>query len=691
VKIVRIFFLFLIGFLFPVIGFAQSELPAYGHADIEDFLDRPETIRPVLSPNGRYIAFMVHTDHSENGDVLIIRDLDAPDETNASQTGFGRLPITNITWASDDRVLVTVLRRGLVRVRGVPIDVPTLRTVSYDRRDMSQPTILFESERRVFSNLYNAFGNELVNTLPNEPEHILMAAYRGDSLDLWRVNILTGEADVVEDANERTRYWHTNAEGYAVMRVDVNSRARRVEIFTRQPGERRWRRTAQFRTSELSDRESDFAWGGASDQPGQIYVFSRPDGSDRRGIYLYDLAEDTYLQTMAEHDRVDISHVVIDPQSGAYLGYAYTDDRFEVEITDSDLRRHFRGLLNFFGEDVSVLPVSFAGDRMVLFVTGPREAGVYYLYDRASGSVDPLMTLRPRLPADVLHDVEIVRYQASDGVPLTAYLTQPRSGMGPSTPLILLPHGGPERRDDYGFDFIAQYYASRGYAVLQPNFRGSSGYGRNFAESGYGRWGERMQQDLDDAVQVMIDQGRVAPDRICIAGFSYGGYAALMGGATRPDLYQCVFAGAAVTDLLGFVDYWRRHNEFAHEYWVTAIGNPRTDRERMYLTSPLHLADRMTMPVLLAHGTDDSVVPFDHTERMAMALAQVGGDYFFQTYSDAGHSFEEDGNWRLLLTQTTAMFDRVIGPERGQYDSIFLEDWPTSVEAATDVGVVIAE
>lgn len=680
----RSFFTFVLVCLVACNASAQDDLPAYGQAELEDFLDTPEVTRPVLSPNGRYLAFMVHTDHAENGDVLVIRDLDSPDNSNVSQTGFGRLPIINIGWASDDRVLVTLLRRGLVRVRGVPVDVPSIRTVSYDRRDMSSPTVLFEEERRVFDNLYNAYGNELVNILPEDPEHILMAAYRGDSLDLWRVNTETGAADVIEDGNSHTRQWYTNGDGVAVMRVDVNYRGRRVEVFTRQPGERRWRRTAQFRTNELSDRASEFAWGGISDQPGQIYVFSRRDGSDRRGIYLYDLAEGTYVQTMAEHDRVDISHIMVNPQNGAYLGYAFTDDRFDVEITDPDLRRHYRGLRNFFGDDVSVLPASFAGERMILYVTGPREAGVYYLYDRASGSVDPLMTLRPRLPPDVLHDVEIVRYQASDGVPLTAYLTIPRRGMGPDTPLILLPHGGPERRDDYGFDFIAQYYASRGYAVLQPNFRGSSGYGSDFAESGYGRWGERMQLDLDDAVQVMIDQRRVAFDRICIAGFSYGGYAALMGGASRPDLYQCVFAGAAVTDLLGFVDYWQRNNENAYAYWTTAIGNPRTDRDRMYWASPIHLADRMTMPVLLAHGTDDSVVPFDHTERMAEALAEVGGDYFFQTYSDAGHSFEEDGNWRLLLTQTTAMFDRVIGPDRGQYDSIFLEDWPGPMDEAAE-------
>jgi len=682
--IVRIFWLLLIGLSYQQTGFAQHELPAYGRAEIEDFLDSPEVTQPVLSPNGRYVAFMIHTDHAENGDVLVIRDIDGPDDSNANQTGFGNMPIINISWASNERVLVTLLRNGELRFHGFALTLPIIRTVSYDRRDMSQPTILFEGEgRRVFGNLYNAFGNDLVNVLPDDPEHVLMAAYRGDSLHLWRVNVFSGEADVEERGNSRTTHWHTNAEGVAVMRVDVNQRGRRVEVFTREPGARRWRRTARFRTNELSDRAADFEWAGMSDQPGQIYVYSRRAGSDRRGVYRYDLESETYTETMAEHDRVDISHVMIDQNDGAFLGFAFSDDRLEVQMSDSDLNRHYNGVAEFFGDEVTVLPSNFAGDRMVLFVTGPREPGGYYLYDRTTRSVDPLMTLRPRLPPDVLHNVEIIRYRASDGVELTAYLTRPRAGMGPNTPLILMPHGGPEQRDVFGFDLFAQYYASRGYAVLQPNFRGSSGYGSAFAESGYGHWGGRMQQDLDDGVQSLINQRRIAADRICIAGFSYGGYAALMGGATRPDLYQCVFAGAGVTDLIEFVDHWDNRDEDAHEYWTMAIGDTRVDRERLHWASPVHLADRLTMPVLLAHSTDDPIVPFRHSEWMADALQGADAEFFFQSFSGAGHSFDDEAFLRTLLTQTTQMFDRTIGPERGQHEAIFPEVL-TTTKSATD-------
>lgn len=672
---------------------AQTAPSQPERADIEDFIDLPETTRPQLSPNGRYIAYMVHTDHSADGDVLIIDDLDDDDDAETLQAGFGRFPIINIAWASNNRVLVTLLIDGQIQIgRGFLFSAPIVRTISFDRRDLTQPVVLFESEgRRVFENVYNAAGNTLVHALPNDPEHVLMSAYRGDALHLWRVNVFTGEADVVERGNSRTMFWHTDANGFAVMRIDSISNGRQVRVFTREQGARRWRRTRTYRVNELVDRGADFDWVGVSDQPGMIYVFSRREGADRRGLYLYDIANETYAEVMAEHDRYDIARGIVSPEGGTFLGYAYQADRLEVEIVDPDLRRHYQGIVGFFGEDVSVMPEEFSGDRMILVVSGPREPVVYYLYDRAERSISPVFSSRPRLPPDVLHDVEILRYQASDGLELTAYLTRPRRGMNATTPLILMPHGGPEMRDVYDFDLIAQYYASQGYAVLQPNFRGSSGYGRAFAEMGYGAWGDRMQRDLDDAVQVLIDQGRVAPERICIAGFSYGGYAALVGGAQRPDLYRCVFAGAAVTDLISFVDHWEDIDEDAHDYWQEAIGNTETDRDRLFWVSPVNLADRMTMPVLLVHSMDDPIVPFEHSRMMADALEASGGEFHFQLFGNGGHSFVRSDQLRQILNQSTALFDRTIGPDRFRNEPVFSEDLFPEVEVdQTGKGVVPA-
>lgn len=656
----------------PVFAAAQVIMPEYGQADIEDFLDQPEVTEPRLSPNGRFIAYMVHTGHSGDGDILIIDDLDDPSGSGMQRAAFGEFPILNLAWASNDRILVTISLSGQINFGRFSFEAPIVRTLSYDRRDLGQPVILFESEgRRVFNNVFNAFGNVIVHALPHDPEHVLMSAYRGQALHLWRVNVFTGEADTVERGNERTVFWHANTVGEAVMRIDAVSDGRQIRVFTRSPGERRWRRTRTYRTNELVEHDAEFDWAGVSDAPGQIYVFSRLDGADLRGLYLYDLVSETYVETIAEHPRVDISHAIINTQNGAFAGYAFQDERPEVEITDADLGPHYRGIVNFFGDDVSVLPTSFAGDRVILFVSGPREAGVYYVYDQNARSIDPLMALRPRLPADVLHDVEILRYQASDGLDLTAYLTIPRRGMGAGTPLVLMPHGGPEMRDRYDFDLFAQYFASQGYAVLQPNFRGSSGYGRAFAEAGYRRWGERMQRDLDDAVEMLIGQGQIAADRICIAGFSYGGYAALMGGATRPDLYRCVFAGAAVTDLIRFVDHWEDINENAHDYWTTSIGDTRTDRERLFWVSPVNLADRMTMPVLLVHARDDEIVPYDHSSWMADALENAGAEYYFQSFGDGGHSFRRTGILRSIMRQSVQLFDRTIGPDRGQFEDVF--------------------
>ena len=288
---------------------------------------------------------------------------------------------------------------------------------------------------------------------------------------------------------------------------------------------------------------------------------------------------------------------------------------------------------------------------MIIYVSGPREPGEYHLFDGETGLIEPLFSTRPRLPQDALADVEIIRYPARDGMQITGYLTNPIGGAGPTTPLVVLPHGGPETRDVYGFDLLAQYFAAQGYAVFQPNFRGSSGYGGAFARAGYREWGQAMQDDITDGVNALIEQARAARDRICIVGFSYGGYAALMGGATTPDLYQCVVAGAAVTDLPRFIDNWRDIDEDAFAYWSEAIGDPNTEVERLFNTSPVNLADRIQVPVLLLHGGADDVVPVTHSRMMANALEAAGAVYHYEEYRGGGHHFS-------VGPQTRSMFAR---------------------------------
>lgn len=646
----------------------QAQTVQVRRAAPEQFLSEVEASEPRLSPSGRYLAYYEHTDHEdESGDILTIRDLDALPGTPDVRAGFGEFTILWVEWANEDRVLVAIALMGNVRVYGASFEIPFSRVLSFSRATLDDPVVLFEGQsRRVTRSLFNIALSDVSDLLPNDPDHILMPAHRGDSLHLWRVNVNTGEAEIAERGSRRTALWYTGPGGYAVMRVDMSRGGRRVYVYTRDGPNGRWRRTANYRVNELSDVAPEFDWAGSSDNPNQIYIYGRPEGAGRTNVYLYDLVSNTYVDTVASHDRVDINRTLIDGRTGRYIGYVYIEDRQHVVFTDPALQRHYEAIDGFFGGDVSVIPVSMAGGRMLFYVTGPTEPGVFYLYDQNAASIDPLYMSRPGLPLGALAEVEIINYRTRDGLELTGYLTLPEGGARETTPLVVMPHGGPESRDVYDFDPIAQFLAMNGYAVFQPNFRGSSGFGEAFARSGYHQWGLAMQDDITDGVQHLIDHRRAGADRICIMGFSYGGYAALMGGATTPDLYQCVIAGASVTDLPAFVNSWEeREEEDALTYWTEAIGDPGRDYDRMYNTSPVNLADRYIVPVLLFHGDDDDVVPVAQSRAMAEAFEAAGIEHHYEEMRGVGHNMPPGVPLRAIMRQSLEFLDRSIGFQRG--------------------------
>lgn len=281
----------------------------------------------------------------------------------------------------------------------------------------------------------------------------------------------------------------------------------------------------------------------------------------------------------------------------------------------------------------SAVRVASASDdfsKIVFNVSGGGAAGDYYLLDRTRGSLSPIGSSRPNISKDQIGFVEIIEYEARDGLRIPALLTWPAGvepGTGKDLPLVVLPHGGPEAHDELSFDWMAQMPASRGMLVIQPQFRGSDGFGREFRDMGRGRWGKEMQDDVTDAAEFLIEQGYADPDRVCIFGWSYGGYAALAGAAFTPDLYKCVVAGAGVSDLPGMLFWEGRETGFQSPvvaYWNRVIGDRREDRDKLKNISPANFADKVSAPVLLIHGDDDDVVPIEQSETMMKALQRAG-------------------------------------------------------------------
>lgn len=304
---------------------------------------------------------------------------------------------------------------------------------------------------------------------------------------------------------------------------------------------------------------------------------------------------------------------------------------------------------------------------MLFLVSGSSAAGDYYLLDRKRNVADRIAQSRPDIAPEDIGQVLTIEYKARDGLTIPAILTMPTNRQAANLPLIVMPHGGPESYDFVGFDWLAQFFASRGYLVLQPNFRGSTGFGVSFRDAGRGEWGGKMQDDITDGVNALIKSGRADPQRICIVGASYGGYAALAGGAFTPELYKCVAAIAPVADLPRMLIDERDEYGADHwllDYWKDLIGDPKAERSKLERISPVNYAGKFTAPVLLIHGKDDLTVPISQSERMERALKSAGKEVEFIRLKGEDHHLSKSETRLATLQALDAFVGKHIGGGR---------------------------
>jgi len=340
-------------------------------------------------------------------------------------------------------------------------------------------------------------------------------------------------------------------------------------------------------------------------------------------------------------------------------------------FSDPKIDSHMKGIRKYFEESANVYTYDSSedGKTILLFVEGPRDPPGYYIYLTEKRAIDSIGTERQALLSATRPRSTIVNYKARDGKELTGYLTAPASaGEKTKLPLVLMPHGGPEVRDTLSFDPWVQYLVARGYAVFQPNYRGSDGFGKAFAESGYGEWGRKMQDDLTDGVRALVDQGVADPARVCIVGASYGGYAALAGAALTPDLYKCAVSISGISDLDDFIG-WRKRNwgsdSEGYTYWLKAIGDPDKDEDRLREVSPLSQASHIKIPVLLIHGSDDFIVPIAQSKAMKKVLDKSGRKTELITLDKEGHSYWSPENEKLTMTAVDNFLWQNLGPGFG--------------------------
>lgn len=616
---------------------------------IENFVAQEAALTSVvLSPSGAYVAYVRDSEETRH---LIVHEV-ATNQARVVQA----LPPTSgqhflwVQWKSDDRLVFGVRQELAVRSRestgsrlqdvgGFGFSI--YRVVSMPR-DGGPIVEMFGQQSRQLS--YGFGSTAMIDDLPTDPENILLIASDNGGVGVWRGNVNTGRVERVADGTYDTLSYAIDGAGYPVMRMDAIQNGAGRRFLRRASGERSWTTYRDFRRGERTSNSPDFYIVGPGPGPGQVYVLARPEDRDLLGLYLFDTATGALGAPLQEGRQADVSFPLIHPVNHQVLVTCEYAQKRTCASTDRGVDRHLRAVQSFFGAGVSVAVVSTSADNntWLVYAEGPAEPGSYYVYSRANANMQGLAALYPRAPVASLSPVEIVTYQARDGAALWAYVTaQPGSGPRPT---IILPHGGPEARDRFDYDSYAQFLASRGYVVVQPNFRGSLGFGRAFADAGRGQWGLRMQDDVTDVTRHMIAAGVADPRRICIVGASYGGYAALAGVALTPDLYRCAISIAGVSDLAESLRSERHANgrlSVNYQYWLRSIGNPNENRDALNAVSPARLADRVTAPVLLIHGTEDDNVEYRQSELMQRALERAGKPTRLIELEGAGHYWDQ--------------------------------------------------
>jgi dipeptidyl aminopeptidase/acylaminoacyl peptidase len=321
----------------------------------------------------------------------------------------------------------------------------------------------------------------------------------------------------------------------------------------------------------------------------------------------------------------------------------------------------------FFKDSANVYVVDSSDDNhmLLLYVEGPSDAPAYYRYSTDNHQIQFVGMVQQAMTDKQMPTAELVEYSARDGVKLTGYLTRPPGAEAAThLPLVMMPHGGPEARDHLTFDLYVQYLAARGYAVFQPNFRGSDGFGRTFAESGYGEWGRKMQDDINDALKLLVDRNIADPQRVCIVGASYGGYAALAGATLTPELYRCAVSIAGIANLEDFLKTRRKKHgadSEVYHYWTRQIGDPERDAERIAAVSPAMHIDRIRAPILLIHGDADQIVAYSQSQQFKKQLDKSGRKTELITLEDEDHNGWSDEDERRVLDAVGSFLQTNLG------------------------------
>lgn len=630
----------------------RAELPPLIAREI--LLGNPQRMAPTISPDGKKLAWS------------------APDSK-------GVLQVWVQTIGKDDARIVTADRR---------------RGISSYNWAWNSKTILYSQDSDGDGNSHVfavglAGGNirdltpwqgvraEVVADSPRFPDDILVAINLRNRklMDVYRVNLKTGPV----------RLDTTNPGGINSWLADDNLAVRAAMAVTPEGGDEITIREAAgtpWRTLVRTGKDSEAAAIDFSRDGRSIFLVSSLD-SDTDRLVRRDLF--TGAQTvLAQREDSDVEEVVIHPTLHIIQAVSFSPDRKHWKVIDRSVQSDFNALASLEDGDLSILSRDQADSMWLVSFISDRHSEHFYIWNRRTGKATFLFAGQPRLDAATLAPMKPITFRARDGMNIHAFLTLPVGVKPKNLALIEDVHGGPWSRFSWGLNPYAQLFANRGYAVLQVNYRGSTGYGKKYLNAGNRQWGLAMQNDLSDSVRWAQAQGIAAPKRIAIEGGSYGGYAALAGAAFTPDLYRCAVDVSGPSDLFTLIRSYPAYYA-ARGLMNSRIGDPDNPADKRLLTkaSPRFSADRIRIPILIGQGANDPLVPRVQAEEVVSAIAKNGGHVTYVLYTDEGHGFVRPANRLDFTAREEKFLSRCLG---GRFEPMSGERMPDSTAIVKEIG-----
>jgi dipeptidyl aminopeptidase/acylaminoacyl peptidase len=621
---------------------------------IEAYGRLPALIDVDINPAGSRLV-LIENDGSESR--IVIQDLTAKKILRKITVPAGQ-KLHAVHWANDDTILISQSITRSLEPGGRDTD-EWQRWTAIDAAAGKDRLLLMTGDREWVT------GAHLVRRQTAMPGKIFMstldfsvAKYRSETgtrlaggkkdsgwtSNLYEVDLASGDGRIIVSGTPFTDAWLVDESASRIVRSDWNTTQDRYEIKIKEG--LGWR---SLYSAAGCGRMSLVAL--TADKTGLV-TSGKLCGEERIKLWLFPF-DGSPGKPILEDAALDVENVRLDPLDQQLLGATLSGSEQEMRWTDARAEHRSAALRRtFVANEVSLIGRSSDYKRVVVLTENATHPPIYYLVDFIAKTAEIINEKYPLLNGVKLGAVQEFHYEARDKYALMAYLTLPPDAADKNLPMVILPHGGPEARDDNGFNWLAQFLASRGYAVLQPQFRGSSGFGRAHADAGRHQWGLRMQDDVTDGVRAVVDKGIADPGRICIVGWSYGGYAALAGAAFTPDLYRCAASIAGVSDLPVMLRHTAKSDGKESDslaYWREHIGSS-TDPQ-VIAKSPARSAATISAPILLLHGTDDTVVPIVQSQMMARALDAAHKPYSFVELPGDDHNLYTSAMRIRMLTE----------------------------------------